>query len=59
VRPALACALIALAAQALPIAHELARGAIPVLALALAAPLVDPALRRDVRQLFAARGAPR
>ena len=58
-RPALSCVAIALGARWLPIASDLTRGATAVLALALAAPLVDPALRRDLLRLLRARGAQR
>jgi O-antigen/teichoic acid export membrane protein len=58
-RPALGCAAAALAGRWLPIGGELARGALPLLALALAAPIVDPALRRDALRLLRFRRAPR
>jgi O-antigen/teichoic acid export membrane protein len=56
VRPAAAAAAALLAARTLPIENELARGAVVVTALALAAPLADAALRADLLQL-ARRGA--
>jgi O-antigen/teichoic acid export membrane protein len=59
VRPALTCAAVALAARWLPFEGELARGVASVAALALAAPLVDPALRRDAQRLLFPRGAAR
>lgn len=59
VRPALACALFGFAAQVLPLGNELARAAIALAGLALAAPLVDPALRRDLQRLARRRGAER
>ncbi len=57
VRPVLACALFGYASQLLPLASEFARGAIAVAALALAAPLIDPALRRDLLRFARGRGA--
>ena len=58
-RPALACLAIAAVAGSLPIANELVRGGVAVAGLALAAPLLDPALRRDALGLLRARRAPR
>jgi len=58
-RPLITCAAAGFAASRLPIANELARGSLALLALAVAAPLVDPALRRDALRLLRARGAQR
>jgi O-antigen/teichoic acid export membrane protein len=58
-RPLVTAAAVGFGANALPIASELTRGALALLALALAAPLVDPALRRDALRLLGARGAQR
>jgi len=55
-RPALMAVLALAALRWLPIESTLARGAAVVAALALAAPLVDPALRRDALRLARARG---
>jgi O-antigen/teichoic acid export membrane protein len=57
VRPVLAGAAALVAVRSLPIESELMRGAIVVTALALAAPLVDAALRADLLRL--ARGGAR
>jgi O-antigen/teichoic acid export membrane protein len=55
-RPLLTGAAVGFAASRLPIANEIARSSAALLALALAAPLVDPALRREALRLLRARG---
>jgi len=58
VRPALAAAAALAALAWLPVAGQLAWSASVVAAFALAAPLVDPALRADLLRLARTRGAP-